>query len=479
MQSKRIAVLTALLVALLAGAAVADVPQNMNVQGRLTDASGDPVPAGLKNLTFKIYDAEVAGSEIWPGGPGETQAVATDANGLWNARVGALIPLTDDVFEDSTRWLEVTVDDGVNPPETMPRIKLNKTPYTSDVYVNETGDVMTGPLFNLWTQENVGSNIDVQNNNDGYTGYWTDFQGTWGIQSEAQSDDALWNIGVAGAAQGNNSVLANYGLYGAARGTGTDNIGVYGETGMNGIANYSGYFANGDFVVLQPFSTGTDGVQLPVNTISDAEILDEAGVAAGPENAAIIGITTVETSIASATATFPDRGFVVVICEASFSAVTASTYLTGRIYENGVLQDFWWWDAGDVDAWYDQRQTKVYTDSVTAGTYTYDLRVLQSSGTASAAERKVTILYFPTAYGTVSSPVAATGGSRIPSTAADGQPVLVDEKVDVEAERAASLAANQARIENEMAVMRAKISELEARLGSVGVSPIRSDGEEK
>jgi hypothetical protein len=113
----------------LTALASASVPTSMTVQGRLTDASGTPLPAGTKTLTFKIYDAESNGNEIWPGGGGESQSVASDAAGLWTTRIGALISLTDDVFSDTTRWLEITVDDGVNPVTTLPRIRLVTGPF--------------------------------------------------------------------------------------------------------------------------------------------------------------------------------------------------------------------------------------------------------------------------------------------------------------------------------------------------------------
>ncbi len=113
-----------------AGTSFAAVPTRMTVQGKLTNAAGDPVPAGLKSFTFKIYDAAAGGMEIWPAGPGEVQPLSTDADGLWTAEVGALVALTDPVFSGDTRWLEVTVNDGVNPAETLPRIKLNTSPYT-------------------------------------------------------------------------------------------------------------------------------------------------------------------------------------------------------------------------------------------------------------------------------------------------------------------------------------------------------------
>ena len=44
--------------------ALADVPTKMSVQGRLTNGAGAPVPAGLKNFTFKIYDQPAGGIEI-------------------------------------------------------------------------------------------------------------------------------------------------------------------------------------------------------------------------------------------------------------------------------------------------------------------------------------------------------------------------------------------------------------------------------
>lgn len=108
----------------------ADVPTQMTVQGKLTNPAGDPVPAGLKSFTFKIYDANVGGTEVWPAAPGEVQPLYTDPDGLWTAQIGALVPLTDAVFSGHERWLETTISDGINPPETLSRVKLNTNPYT-------------------------------------------------------------------------------------------------------------------------------------------------------------------------------------------------------------------------------------------------------------------------------------------------------------------------------------------------------------
>ena len=102
----------------------ADVPTSITVQGRLTDAGGTPLPAGFKVLTFRIFDASTAGTQIWPTAGGEAQTIASSAEGLWVALVGTLNPLYESVFADTMRWLEVNVNDGINPPVTMPRVRL-------------------------------------------------------------------------------------------------------------------------------------------------------------------------------------------------------------------------------------------------------------------------------------------------------------------------------------------------------------------
>jgi hypothetical protein len=126
----------------------ADVPHHVNVSGRLTDDGGNPVAPGAKDFTFKIYDAEVGGTEIWPAAPGEEQTLTTDTHGLWNAHVGAVVALTEVAFQDTSRWLEITVDDGVNPPETLPRTRLSTTPYAFRVSTVDgaTGGVVSGDV---------------------------------------------------------------------------------------------------------------------------------------------------------------------------------------------------------------------------------------------------------------------------------------------------------------------------------------------
>lgn len=108
--------------------ASAAVPASITVQGKLTDAAGVPLPAGAKSFNFKIYASELGGVPVWPSILGEPQVLASDASGLWIALMGAISPLTETVFSDTVRWLEVTVD-GL----TLPRVRLTTGPYAHRV----------------------------------------------------------------------------------------------------------------------------------------------------------------------------------------------------------------------------------------------------------------------------------------------------------------------------------------------------------
>ncbi|HWO57898.1 MAG TPA: tail fiber domain-containing protein [bacterium] len=108
--------------------AEAAVPACITVQGKLTDSLGAPLPAGPKSFVFKIFDAPTLGAEVWPNGPGENQSLVSDPSGLWIGLVGAVVPLTDAVFSDTSRWLEITVDG-----TTLPRVRLVTGPYAHRV----------------------------------------------------------------------------------------------------------------------------------------------------------------------------------------------------------------------------------------------------------------------------------------------------------------------------------------------------------
>ncbi|KAA3635275.1 MAG: hypothetical protein DWP97_05055 [Calditrichaeota bacterium] len=119
---RRFSFLTILLLLLIAVGGVAEIPGSMNYQGYLTDAIGDPVSDGAYLVKFTIYDAAVGGTDLWNSG---FQNVTT-TDGLFTYELGSNIPLPNGIFEDTNRYIGITV--GVD-PELAPRSRLISAPY--------------------------------------------------------------------------------------------------------------------------------------------------------------------------------------------------------------------------------------------------------------------------------------------------------------------------------------------------------------
>jgi hypothetical protein len=136
----------------------------INYQGRLTDATGNPVADGPQLMKFIIYDAPTGGVDLWGTGFETVQVV----NGLFSVQLGAppMPVLPNDLFAgDTTRFLGITV--GTN-PENTPRIKLTSVAYAyhslrSDIATTvdngpgiATGDSLVTSYTNL-----TSTNVDI------------------------------------------------------------------------------------------------------------------------------------------------------------------------------------------------------------------------------------------------------------------------------------------------------------------------------
>ena len=82
-------------------------------QGRLVDASGKPIPDGVRVVQFQIYSEPLEGKLLWPG---EVHRVTVNG-GLVNVVLGSKNPLprdksdqTDKSFFDQPLFLQITVD---------------------------------------------------------------------------------------------------------------------------------------------------------------------------------------------------------------------------------------------------------------------------------------------------------------------------------------------------------------------------------
>jgi len=88
-----------------AGARAQSAPGMINFQGRLTDTSNNPL-SGNHSFIFSLHVAATGGLPIWT----ETQPAIPVTNGIFSAQLGAVTPLTSDLFAGATLYLQVAVD---------------------------------------------------------------------------------------------------------------------------------------------------------------------------------------------------------------------------------------------------------------------------------------------------------------------------------------------------------------------------------
>jgi hypothetical protein len=132
----------------------ADIPKLINYQGMLTDGSGTPL-SGLHDIIFKIYNAELGGTQKWA----ETQSSVSVANGLFNVTLGSSNPIDLDFDEDY--WLEITVDG-----ETMPdRLKFTSVGYAYRAQRADTATVaLSASASNGWVDD--GGTVRLETGTD-------------------------------------------------------------------------------------------------------------------------------------------------------------------------------------------------------------------------------------------------------------------------------------------------------------------------
>ncbi len=141
-------------VAVFSGTTAADVPRLINYQGHLTNSLGNPVTDSTYSVNFTIYGALVGGSSLWS----ETQSVLTN-EGLFAVQLGTLVALPDNLFDDVSRYIGVTVTPD---PEIIPRQRLVSTPYSYRVRTVDgaTGGVISGDV-DIQGELTVSGNVGI------------------------------------------------------------------------------------------------------------------------------------------------------------------------------------------------------------------------------------------------------------------------------------------------------------------------------
>ena len=222
--------------------------------------------------------------------------------------------------------------------------------------------------------------------------------------------------------------------------------------------------------VFDTGQTGTAAVTLPVSAIQDTEILDEAGTA-NDANGSPVATPSGATVTMSRSITAPTDGYVLAIAtgELILNHTTGSTstiqYSVSRDCDASptaplTQQTNYGLPSGAASGTYRIPSTVQGIFDVPSGTTTFCAYVNVTSGSSSIDDQNLSLIFVPTAYGSIVSNLTE-GGDEVEEAPRAGLTAG-----DLAAERVASEQANADRVRAELAEMEARLAEIEALLAT-------------
>ncbi|MEM1183522.1 MAG: hypothetical protein AAGI53_00825 [Planctomycetota bacterium] len=438
--------------------AAAQLSTAFSYQGVLEDG-GSPAN-GAFDIQFRLFTAELGGSQVGPVVTSLNQAVS---DGLIQQQ-----PDFGDFFVGQRLWIEVSVRPaGGGAYAALPRREILSTPNAQ--YAVRAAEATFAATSGTTLDEAIDNGADVDLGFDLIS--LTDGLGTMllGV-GDLFGNDALQlyggdgnpavyfardSDGTAGflSVASDPSFLNSIRLDGSFNGSGSPRLGIFGDS----VASFD------------MSSSGPASVSLPVDAIESAEMFDEPGVAS-IWSSSFFRLTPTITTVFSRTITVPSDGFVVAL--GSFEAFVdhetgTDTAITMLLTTN---------PSGATPNYRTEIEASVATDlslsrtidlhnifAVSAGSTTVYARASATGGGDSTdlADRRLTLMYFPTAYGSITPRLPGdaqnTGEAFVPAPAPRGDEIAI--------EQAESVAANFARMQAEMAAMKAQIEALRAETG--------------
>jgi hypothetical protein len=231
------------------------------------------------------------------------------------------------------------------------------------------------------------------------------------------------------------------------------------------------------FFAVDCSSTDNDSVVMPGNAVASGEILDEPGVASNIVGTLVqiaLAATPGVTNVASRSITVPDTGFVLAIASGQLRlnhtvGATTSAFF-GVSDASGVFpasQDIVFEvPAGAPTGSYVHAGACHGVFSVGAGTHSFFVvgQERGAGGTADVADVTLTLIYLPTAYGTVTSTTLASAlrGHDDPAEQQFVAPGLSPQEIILE--RQEEDFDRQIRMQQEIAELKAEMDTLKAML---------------
>lgn len=153
------------------GSQAQGVPLEINYQGVLTAANGQPVAGDNLTVNFRIFDAEWGGTMIW----GERQLVTTDSNGVFDVLIGDAgedvpgatnqVDSLPEVFSGVSadkRWLEVEVVYNLT-AAMSPRQRFATVPYAYQAgnVAGSRGDFTVGSVLSVTSNAYLQGSLNL------------------------------------------------------------------------------------------------------------------------------------------------------------------------------------------------------------------------------------------------------------------------------------------------------------------------------
>jgi hypothetical protein len=204
--------------------------------------------------------------------------------------------------------------------------------------------------------------------------------------------------------------------------------------------------------------SGDDVVSFPFNAVSASEILDEPGLTSVSATSPI-DLTNAVSTLALHTITCPADGFVIATGTVYAQTLTGGPTARIRVGISGSPGGFGplsYYHSGD-SLKYAQTISLHEVFTVTAGAHTYYLQASESSENWTIRDRRFTLLYVPTTYGTVSaSAMAGTETELVQRDNYGFHPQSTTEPISSE-QRLSQLSAQIDAIQREMNALRGQL----------------------
>ncbi len=261
------------------------------------------------------------------------------------------------------------------------------------------GSLTKPGILNVYTTPNFGPGVQINN------------YGALGGQVMVYDDSSNWYGFLEPDGNGQGGFLA------IRRSNGSTGFAVDGNFGgtQQPSVNITGSYRS---AIFNMNSTADNSVRLPDSSISSAEILDEPGVAKASGSYTAVPKAGSLVSVMSASLTVPGPGYVMAIATgfAALSGDTIGNVLVGIEASAATFPTPYYVFGSSnerlsiaTNRWSEIHFEKIFPVA-SAGAYTYYMNAYRgwTGGTGAVYTPYLTLVYFPTAYGSVAASVPAS-----------------------------------------------------------------------